>query len=71
VSGTGTHTAINRIELPRATAGRENRFATGSRWVHRGAGPDRIGAVSRSLTGIPIQSQYRAHRDQMVHGVGK
>ena len=56
MSGTGTHTAINRIELPRATAGRENRFATGSRWVHRGAGPDRIGAVSRSLTGIPIQA---------------
>ena len=71
MSGVGTYTAITRTEKPKAIAGCENRFATGSRWVHRGAGPDRIAAVSRSLTGIPIQSQYWAHRDQMVHEVGK
>jgi len=59
MSGVGTYTAITRTEKPKAIAGCENRFATGSCGAHRGAGPDRIGAtVPTSLTGIPIQSPY-------------
>ena len=42
------------------------------RWVHRGAGPDRIETTaSTSLTGVPIQSQDSAHHDQMVYEVGE
>jgi len=53
-------------------AGCEDRPATGRRWVHRGAGPDRIEAtVSTSLTGVPIQSQDSAHHDHMVYEVGE
>ena len=71
MTGTGTDTAIKPAELPEATAGCTHRFATGSQWVHRGAGPDRIGAtVSPSLTDVPIQRQYRAHRDQVACEAG-
>jgi hypothetical protein len=55
----GTHTAIKRTEISKAITGCEDRFATGSWWVHWGVGHDRIGAtVYASLTGVPIQSPY-------------
>lgn len=72
MSGTSTDTVGRLTELPEAIAGCEDRPATGRRWVHRGAGPDRIEAtVSTSLTGVPIQSQDSAHHDQMVYEVGE
>ena len=68
MSRTGTHTVGRLTELPEAIAGCEDRLATGRRWVHRGAGPDRTEVtVSTSLTGVPIQSQHSAHHDQMVY----